>query len=222
MLKWNEILIMWIKISFVFLSTLPSSTSFLVSPKPINSKIEPCSRLLLQKNLQFPNQNFSSSHPEPLNSPIKRLMSSTDNLEEKRGASIILNKAISMIGKKTNILVSLTFFISLAYFRDAFMVSFFIGAVSNGILGKILKKVISQARPEELANMDELKLKPTDNGMPSSHGMSLGFICLITAMKLPQTTIPLILFVASSLTYRINSNLHTKEQIFVGLSLGSK
>lgn len=125
-----------------------------------------------------------------------------------------------LIGKTTSILVAGTFFIVLAYKRDALMVSFFIGAISNGILSKILKKVLKQERPAELDTTD-MVVKPSDNGMPSSHAMSLGFIGTFTALMLPWTRIPIILYVIISLLYRIETNLHSEDQIIVGLILGT-
>lgn len=50
--------------------------------------------------------------------------------------------------------------------------------------------------------------------------MSLGFIGTFTAMTLPQTLIPILLYVAVSLYYRIHTQLHTKEQVAVGLVVG--
>jgi Na+/H+-dicarboxylate symporter len=50
--------------------------------------------------------------------------------------------------------------------------------------------------------------------------MSLGFIGTFTAMTLPQTLLPILIYVAVSLYYRIHTQLHTKEQIAVGLGIG--
>ena len=100
------------------------------------------------------------------------------------------------------------------------MVSFFIGSISNGILSKILKKVLKQERP---SGLDEsfLDLPPSDNGMPSSHAMSLGFIGTFTAFQLPWTTVPLLIYATISLIYRVKTNLHSVEQVVVGSVLGS-
>eukprot|EP00568_Trieres_chinensis_P007604 CAMPEP_0183295452 /NCGR_PEP_ID=MMETSP0160_2-20130417/3402_1 /TAXON_ID=2839 ORGANISM="Odontella Sinensis, Strain Grunow 1884" /NCGR_SAMPLE_ID=MMETSP0160_2 /ASSEMBLY_ACC=CAM_ASM_000250 /LENGTH=222 /DNA_ID=CAMNT_0025456939 /DNA_START=315 /DNA_END=983 /DNA_ORIENTATION=+ len=132
----------------------------------------------------------------------------------------ITEKSIAAIGKSTSSMVSLTFFAALAYWRDAFMISFFIGAISNGILGKVLKRVLNQERPEELDSNEDIKLKPNDKGMPSSHAMSLGFICTFTALGLPKTAVPLAFYVLISLYYRVKANLHTFEQVLVGLIVG--
>ena len=98
--------------------------------------------------------------------------------------------------------------------------NFFIGSISNGILSKILKKVLKQERP---SGLDEsfLDLPPSDNGMPSSHAMSLGFIGTFTAFQLPWTTVPLLIYATISLIYRVKTNLHSVEQVVVGSVLGS-
>ena len=143
-----------------------------------------------------------------------------ENQGNEESQPLIMNNLLTTIGSTTSALVAGTFYAVLAYRRDALMVSFFMGAISNGILSKVLKKVLNQERPAEL-NESNLKLKPSDGGMPSSHAMSLGFICTFTALNLPSTTIPLIVYVAISLLYRINTKLHTTEQIIVGLTLGT-
>lgn len=129
-----------------------------------------------------------------------------------------INKVILWIGSTTSIVVAGTFFAFLAIKRDALMVSFFIGAISNGILSKILKKLLNQERPAEISQV--VKEKPSDKGMPSSHAMSLGFIGTFTALTVPQTQVPILIYVAMSLYYRIHTQLHTKEQVAVGLTVG--
>lgn len=131
------------------------------------------------------------------------------------------NKIIQIIGKSTSSLVAGTFFLILAWKRDALMITFFIGAIGNGILSKILKRVLDQARPDALAEVESITLKPTDPGMPSSHAMSLGFIGTFTVLNLPQIALPIALYVLVALYYRVKINLHTKEQVSVGLVIGS-
>jgi hypothetical protein len=132
----------------------------------------------------------------------------------------MFSKLIAKIGSTTSLLVAGTFYAILCYKRDAFMVAFFIGAILNGILSKVLKRVLGVSRPEAL-DPTTLDLAPSDNGMPSSHAMSLGFIGTFTALTLPQTTIPLLIYCLVSLIYRVQSNLHTIEQIGVGAVLGT-
>jgi len=149
-------------------------------------------------------------------------MTSSDDKSEANdiSSSSVFEKALFAIGASTSSLVSLTFFAILAYRRDAFMISFFIGAISNGVMSKVLKRVLNQDRPEELQLADEIKLKPSDKGMPSSHAMSLGFIGTVTALGLPDLSFILSLYVIISLYFRVKTNLHTTEQVLVGLGLG--
>lgn len=100
------------------------------------------------------------------------------------------------------------------------MVSFFVGAISNGIVSKLLKRVLNEKRPAGL-DVSTMDIAPSDNGMPSSHAMSLGFICTFTALQVPWTTLPLLLYSAVSLIYRVQTKLHSPDQILVGAVVGS-
>jgi len=129
------------------------------------------------------------------------------------------NKLIETIGKSTSAFVALTFFGILAWKRDALMFVFFTGAIGNAILSKVLKRIIDQSRPRELAHAN-IDVIPKDPGMPSSHAMSLGFIGTFTSCNLPQLALPIMVYVVVSLFYRVKINLHSKEQVLVGLTLG--
>jgi len=189
-------------------------------------------RDLLNRNSNILNQRTLFSGPSLINSEYKskrgilqytRRMSSSDDTSETTdisSSSPALEKALFAIGKSTSSVVSLTFFAVLAYRRDAFIISFFIGAISNGIMSKVLKRVLNQDRPEELQLATEIKLKPSDKGMPSSHAMSLGFIGTVTALSLPNLSVIIALYVIISLYFRVKTNLHSTEQVFVGLVLG--
>jgi len=137
-----------------------------------------------------------------------------------------ISPAISLLGRSTSAFVSLTFFAFLAVRRDAYMISFFIGAITNGILSKVLKKVLNHDRPEALDRSDHIKLKPSDGGMPSSHAMSLGFIGAYTALgvaeSMPWLAGLIAPYIVLSLYYRVKSSLHTVEQCGVGLFLGGE
>ena len=125
---------------------------------------------------------------------------------------------VSLVGSTTSILVSGVFFATLAWRRDALMVAFFLGAISNGILSKVLKKVINQSRPE---GANDMPLKPSDGGMPSSHAMSLGFIGTFTSFEVPfEYRVGLVVYAVVSLYYRVAVQLHTWPQIGVGLAIG--
>jgi membrane-associated phospholipid phosphatase len=135
-------------------------------------------------------------------------------------SSRLVNMAVKAVGSSTTMVVSGAFFVVLAWKRDALMVSFFIGAIANGILSKVLKRIINQTRPPELEEAD-IHLKPSDNGMPSSHAMSLGFISTFIALNLPWTQIPLAVYAVVSLAYRVQVKLHTWQQVVVGSVIGS-
>ena len=62
--------------------------------------------------------------------------------------------------------------------------------------------------------------RPSDNGMPSSHAMSLGFISTFVALLIPNMTLPLLTYAVISLIYRIRVSLHSIDQIIVGSILG--
>lgn len=171
--------------------------------------------------------------------PEKAAMSATslkattseDNDPSPLSSSSASDVVITKIGSTTSTVVAGTFFIFLCYKRDALMVSFFLGAICNAIFGKILKKVLDIKRPEvdPEANGDLNKIgvdavvvnRPSDNGMPSSHAMSLGFICTFVALLIPTTALPLLAYAAMSLIYRVRVNLHTVDQIAVGAILGT-
>lgn len=156
-------------------------------------------------------------------------MNSSDVKKSTSLASI--SKAIvTKIGSTTSSVVAGTFFLVLAYQRDSFMLTFFIGSILNGISSKILKKVLNVDRPEGYQSDESIKVKPSDKGMPSSHAMSLGFIgtyCIAHAISILGTgiqssaiSIAIMLYTFISLVYRVQSNLHTVQQILVGLVFG--
>ena len=142
--------------------------------------------------------------------------------EDSPDSPSILDVLITKIGSTTSMVVAGTFFVVLCYKRDALMVSFFLGSISNAIFGKVLKKILKIERPDVALSEDVPEIdQPSDNGMPSSHAMSLGFICTFVALLLPNTTIPLAVYSAISLIYRVRVNLHTVDQIAVGAILGT-
>lgn len=148
--------------------------------------------------------------------------------DESKPTTIILSHQITTkVGKSASSLVSLSFFILLAYKRDAIILTLWIGAIGNAILSKVIKRILNHERPAELHDDDNnIKLKPSDGGMPSSHAMSLGFIgTSILFGIIPQqyqvgAGVVMSIYTALALQYRIQSKLHTLEQVIVGLVLG--
>jgi hypothetical protein len=169
-----------------------------------------------------PSDQDESSVPVPVPVPVPVSTSLTTDQS-------FTEMAISTVGSTTSAVVSVVFFAVLAWKRDAFMVSFFLGSIANGILSKVLKKILNQSRPEALQSVS-MKLKPSDGGMPSSHAMSLGFIATFTTISLVSmsdlvgTGVPfglLWMYVAVSLAYRVQVNLHNWQQVAAGLTVGS-
>jgi membrane-associated phospholipid phosphatase len=196
----------------LLLSLLPLASSFL---SPNNRLASPCQQT---HNFLIAARN-DSKNPSRSGATFTPLLATKDDSSAQGSENSVLNMAVTVIGSTASALVAGTFFVILAWQRDALMVSFFIGAISNGILSKILKKILKQERPAEL-ELEDLELKPSDNGMPSSHAMSLGFIGTFTALALPWTRLPILLYVLISLIYRVQTNLHTREQVLVGVLLG--
>jgi hypothetical protein len=164
----------------------------------------------------------------------RRASSDHPNMQSDNLPQSTCPEALRLVGKSTSAVVSLTFFAALAYYRNAYMISFFVGSIVCAITGKILKRVLNQERPEELQTSSEIKLKPSDKGMPSSHATSLGFIGTFVTLtiwrysdQLPSEILfwgiqPLLVaYIVASLAYRIQVKLHTKDQVYVGVTLGT-
>lgn len=143
----------------------------------------------------------------------------------------ILQTITTIIGKTASLTVSISFFILLAYHRNATILTIWIGSILNAILSKIVKKIVNQNRPSELQTNGNVKLKPSDGGMPSSHAMSLGFI--MTSIIIINGVLPtnnynlragvgllMSIYTTIALRYRIRDHYHNTEQVVVGLVLG--
>lgn len=131
-----------------------------------------------------------------------------------------MESLLDAVGSTSSSAVSAAFFVALAYWRDATMVAFFLGAVANGVLGKAAKIVLGQPRPDGSTSSTREEVL-TDNGMPSSHAMSLGFIGTFTVLHLPSTFVPVLLYGCTSLAYRVRRGFHTVAQVLAGAVLGS-
>jgi len=142
-----------------------------------------------------------------------------------------LHTITTIIGKTASLTVSISFFVLLAYHRNATIFTLWIGSILNAVLSKIIKKIVNQNRPSELQTNSNVRLKPSDGGMPSSHAMSLGFI--ITSILIVNSVLPInnynlrvsvglimSLYTTIALHYRIRDHYHTIEQVVVGLVFG--
>lgn len=93
-------------------------------------------------------------------SAMSQMAMSQNGTSESLNETVPLNNVVLWIGSTTSMFVAVTFFALLAVKRDALMVSFFIGAINNGILSKVLKKLLNQERPAEISA--KVKDKPND------------------------------------------------------------
>ncbi|KAL7558089.1 hypothetical protein ACA910_020041 [Epithemia clementina (nom. ined.)] len=140
--------------------------------------------------------------------------------DDNNGTTKHLNSFVSIVGSYTSIVTGGLFYAALVWKRDCFMTTFFLGATTNAILAKVLKKMIKQTRPPDMV-VSELRFQPSDGGMPSSHAMSLGFIGTFLLLHEPLSIFPVLIFTAAGLLYRVQVKLHTWEQIAVGVVAGS-
>jgi len=178
---------------------------------PLQAKINVVSNSYLLQQQQFPSTTSSGTFRS-----LPKMVAA-DNINSSSTSFTQINNFLSMVGKSTSSLVSLVFFAVLAYKRNATMISFFLGSIANAIAAKLLKRIIRQERPN--------KNKKDDKGMPSSHSMSLGFIGTFAYLGWGRNNHLLVApaalaYITMSLYYRVQSKLHTKEQVYVGVVFG--
>ncbi|KAL3791051.1 hypothetical protein ACHAW5_002828 [Stephanodiscus triporus] len=158
-------------------------------------------------------------------SPSKYTPSMTTSESESED---IPHKITTAVGKTASTVVSVSFFVVLAYRRDAVVLAIWIGSILNAVLSKVFKRLLDHERPAELMNNDGVGLKPSDGGMPSSHAMSLAFIGIsilwggvVPAECRPAAGLAVAIYSAVALRYRVRDHLHTADQVVVGLVLGA-
>ena len=116
----------------------------------------------------------------------KKLKMKTQN--EHNDLPSIFRQIGYKVGATTSTVVSLTFFSILAFKRDAFMITFFIGSIFNGIASKILKRLINQERPIlHLNDTQAGSIQPSDKGMPSRYVRSIDLNTSFTSHFYPYT-----------------------------------
>lgn len=108
------------------------------------------------------------------------------------------------------------------YRRDVGVVLFALGSILNSVLGKALKRIIRQPRPDGAKKMD--------HGMPSSHATALSFLSsgavinLIKAHGLVSWAFaPASLILAGAVVaswWRVSVGYHTSAQVLVGWTVG--
>uniref|UniRef100_A0A7S1BXR2 Phosphatidic acid phosphatase type 2/haloperoxidase domain-containing protein n=1 Tax=Corethron hystrix TaxID=216773 RepID=A0A7S1BXR2_9STRA len=144
-------------------------------------------------------------------------MTDRDEASAPPSAHAIQNPLVRLLGSTAREVVSLSFFLALALRRDAPVLAFFAGSVLNSLSSKVLKRILSQSRPDGSALGDP--------GMPSSHATSLGFIASYALadgyLGTSAAAAPLAAaYVGACLLHRVQTRLHTWEQVLVGAALG--
>ena len=117
-------------------------------------------------SLRRPHRIDPSPSPKLMSqSPAKTSQTKTRNMknsslkanpsnDDASSSPSILDVLVTKIGSTTSMVVAGTFFVVLCYKRDALMVSFFLGSISNAIFGKVLKKILKIERPDVELSQD--------------------------------------------------------------------
>jgi dolichyldiphosphatase len=133
-----------------------------------------------------------------------------------------LRTALVLVNEGTKFGVSALAFGTLLYFRNAHAAFALFGSILNALAGKLLKRLLKHARPPGA--------RKADPGMPSSHGVSLGYLATYGAVALlahpPGDWAPLAaaaleaagLFLAA---LRVALGYHTAPQVVVGFAMGA-
>ena len=221
-----------IKISFLFIISLSTTLALLTIPPCAYAFVVPakfCSSPRGGRNTviktdgrmnYYPSSTSRESSTIIISSPLSMASLSSTNMH-------LHDKITTVVGKTASTFVSLTFFCILAYQRDAIILSLWIGSILNAILSKVAKKVLNHDRPAELQDSNKIKLKPSDGGMPSSHAMSLSFIGtsiiggIVPVEHRLVAAVAVLIYSTIALRYRVRDHLHTVDQVFVGVMLGT-
>ncbi len=142
----------------------------------------------------------------------------------------ILGKVYSALGMATQQTVYVCVATFLLSRRDTKALSLVIGICGNGIVAKILKRIINESRPQESYL--------NDPGMPSGHTMSLFFIATSFVLLLanPQyqpmywpvlrsvnafhMRVVIVAYAIAMSIWRVQQGIHSKPQVEVGALLG--
>ena len=221
-----------IKISLLFIISLSTTLALLTIPPCAYAFVVPakfCSSPRGGRNTviktdgrmnYYPSSTSRESSTIIISSPLSMASLSSTNMH-------LHDKITTVVGKTASTFVSLTFFCILAYQRDAIILSLWIGSILNAILSKVAKKVLNHDRPAELQDSNKIKLKPSDGGMPSSHAMSLSFIGtsiiggIVPVEHRLVAAVAVLIYSTIALRYRVRDHLHTVDQVFVGVMLGT-
>lgn len=112
----------------------------------------------------------------------------------------------------------------LLYQRDVWVVTYVLGSIVNSAIGKMMKQVIRQPRPDGSTKGDP--------GMPSSHATSLSFLSVAPLVSVAlhrglridlQLTAAAVAAVAAGVasSWRVQAGYHTVSQVLVGWLVGT-
>jgi membrane-associated phospholipid phosphatase len=106
---------------------------------------------------------------------------------------------------------------------DAFVLCLIVGAVVNGVLGKILKVLLNQTRP--VGPDSSGRIIKHDPGMPSGHANTIAFmVSLLSLFLRPHSAVVAGLYVTAGFFTWVRVSVlhvHTVAQVVVGFGLGS-
>jgi membrane-associated phospholipid phosphatase len=126
---------------------------------------------------------------------------------------------VSIVGSSTRFVVSSSVLLYYSYTLSPTATLLVSTAVANAFLGKTVKRILSTPRPANSPIKD-----PKDSGMPSSHGVSLGYLSASAIVLHPLGTLPSLLllgYCGVGLWYRVLRGLHTWPQVIVGYVFGA-
>ena len=201
--------------NFLLISVFPLASCFVTPPlvahKPI---LKPFTARLSTDFTRF----SPRSSPD---SSIMLLRSSDGGPNGSKGQDTDIFLPVAWLGSSTRFLVSISALSLVLVERSSTSLAFVMSAVVNSILGKVLKQVINQSRPEGSP------LSEKAGGMPSSHGVALGYLyagaCVIfldgNFLCLPS--LALLAYASVGLYYRVLRRLHTPEQVVAGFGFGA-
>ncbi|KAA8495960.1 Lipid phosphate phosphatase epsilon 2, chloroplastic [Porphyridium purpureum] len=126
----------------------------------------------------------------------------------------------------TKWIVSFSVFGGIVYFHNAHALLLTCGAITGGMVGKALKAIINETRPEGS--------KLVDPGMPSSHALQLFYWASVMTITMFSTVSAepsivfrlavsgaLFVFAIVSASWRVAVGFHSAEQVVVGAACGS-
>lgn len=126
---------------------------------------------------------------------------------------------VSIVGSSTRFVVSASVLLYYSYALSPTATLLVSTAVVNAFLGKTVKRILSTPRPPNSPIKD-----PKDSGMPSSHGVSLGYLSVSAINLHPFGAMPSLLllgYCGVGLWYRVLRGLHTWPQVVVGYLFGA-